>query len=273
MPVEVRSGVGLYQLHRRKQAGQIVLNYVGPDGIANNADDPQLSAAQFAKTSYGDRFLYGIRTPPLVDPYKFAEFMRANPNAVQDIQGVNIQRQRVNTQQMAQDVTSAYVAGTVKLSSKLTLLGGLRGEQTENFVRGAIRINSLGVPILAQGFTNTSKPYFNAIYSQTQRATGDYTDYFPNYQATYRFTPDVVLRAALTRAAPDFLSLTHDLDAVLLAHDTADLEAIDPSGGALRQAADALSTRAQNADLSASERRVAATALAQLFAFVGGEEA
>ena len=81
------------------------------------------------------------------------------------------------------------------------------------------------------------------------------------------------LRAALTHAAPDFLSLTHDLDAVLLAHDTADLEAIDPSGGALRQAADALSTRAQNADISASERRVAATALAQLFAFVGGEEA
>lgn len=199
-PFDLRAGASLYQLHRRKQAGQIVLQYVGPDGIANNADDPQLSAAQFNKTTYGDKFLYGIRTPPLLDPYKFADFMNANPNAVQDIQGTNIQRQRVNTQQMAQDVTSAYFAGNVKVTSKLTLLAGVRAEQTENFVRGAIRINSLGVPILAQGFSNTSKQYFNAIYSQTQRATSDYTDFFPNFQATYRFTPELILRGAVTRS-------------------------------------------------------------------------
>jgi TonB-dependent receptor len=199
-PFELRAGTSLYQLHRRKQAGQIVLQYVGPDGIANNADDPQLSAAQFAKTTYGDKFLYGIRTPPLVDPYKFADFMRANPGAVQDIQGQNIQRQRVNTQQMAQDVTAAYVAGSVRLTPRLTLLGGLRGEQTENFVRGAIRINSLGAPLLARGYSSSSKEYFDAIYSQTQRATSNYTDYFPNLQTTYRFTPDFLFRGALTRS-------------------------------------------------------------------------
>ena len=200
IPFDIRAGASLYQLHRRKQAGQIVLQYVGPDGIANNADDPQLSAAQFAKTTYGDKFLYGIRTPPMVDPYKFADFMKANPGSVQDLQGTNIQRQRVNTQQMAQDVTAAYLASDVHLTPKLTLVGGVRAEETENFVRGAIRINSLGVPILAQGFSSTSKQYFNAIYSQTQRATSKYTDYFPNFQATYRFTPDLLFRAALTRS-------------------------------------------------------------------------
>tara|TARA_R110002049_G_scaffold204045_2_gene374623 strand:- start:1242 stop:2369 length:1128 start_codon:yes stop_codon:yes gene_type:complete len=81
------------------------------------------------------------------------------------------------------------------------------------------------------------------------------------------------LRSAIAQAAPDFLSLTQDLDAVLLAHDDTDLEAIDPSGGALRQAADVLSARAQDADLAAADRRVAATALAQLFSFVAGEDA
>ncbi len=195
LPFDLRAGTGLYQLHRRKQAGQIVLQYVGPDGIANNADDPQLSAAQFAKTTYGDTFLYGIRTPPLVDPYKFAEFMKANPNSVQDLQGTNIQRQRVNTQQMAQDVTFAYVASSVKVTPKLTVMGGIRGEQTENFVRGAIRINSLGV-----GLPANSKPFFDAVYSQTQRATSQYTDFFPNLQTTYRFTPDFLFRGALTRS-------------------------------------------------------------------------
>ena len=119
---------------------------------------------------------------------------------MQDLQGTNIQRQRVNTQQMAQDVTAAYVASTVKVTSRLTLLGGVRAEQTENFVRGAIRINSLGLPILARGFSSTSKQYFDAIYSQTQRATSDYTDFFPNFQATYRFTPDLLFRGALSRS-------------------------------------------------------------------------
>ncbi len=194
-PVELRAGTSLYRLHRRKQAGQIVLNYVGPDGVAGTADDPVLSAAQFAKTNYGDSFLYGIRTPPLVDPYKFGEFMRANFGAVQDIQGANVQRQVVNSQSMAQVVTAAYAAGTLRLTPQLTLVTGLRGERTENFVRGALRQNSLGV-----GLPANSKEFFRAVYSQTQRATSDYTDYFPNYQATYRFTPDVVLRAALTRS-------------------------------------------------------------------------
>ena len=41
---ELRAGASLYQLHRRKQAGQIVLQYVGPDGIANNADEVRLHA-------------------------------------------------------------------------------------------------------------------------------------------------------------------------------------------------------------------------------------
>ncbi|MDP3071052.1 MAG: TonB-dependent receptor [Opitutaceae bacterium] len=194
-PFELRAGASLYQLHRRKQAGQIVLQYVGPDGIGGNADDPLLLASQFAKTTYGDKFLYGIRTPPLVDPYKFAEFMRANPAAVHNIQPQNIQRQRVNTQQMAQNVTAAYFAGTVKLTPRLTFLGGLRAEQTENFVRGAIRVNSLGV-----GLPANSLAFFDAVYSRTQRATSDYTDYFPNGQLTYRFTPNLLLRGALTRS-------------------------------------------------------------------------
>lgn len=81
------------------------------------------------------------------------------------------------------------------------------------------------------------------------------------------------LGSALARVAPDFLDLTSDLDAIRLAHDATDLEAIDPSGGALRQAAEALAASAQDADLSAADRRVAATALSQLFSFVAEQDA
>lgn len=193
-PFDIRVGAALYQLHRRKQAGQIVLNFVGPDGVATTGDEV-LPASLFNDTTYGDKFLYGIRTPPLLDPYKVAVYMKQNPLAMQDIQGTNIQRQRVNTQKMEQDITSTYAASTIKATTKLTILTGVRFEQTENYVRGAIRINSLGV-----GLPNNSKQFFDAIYSQTQRATSKYTDYFPNLQTTYRFTDNVIFRAALTRS-------------------------------------------------------------------------
>ncbi len=193
-PVEFRTGASLYRVQRRKAAGQIVLDFRGPDGIAASGDE-LINAADFADNSYGDKFLFGIRTPPLIDPYKVAAYMRKNPNAFQDVQGTNVQRQAVNSQSVTQDISAAYIAATIKFSPQLTLLLGVRAEQTENFARGAIRINSLG-----NGLTTNSKPWFQAIYSRTQRATSDYLDYFPNAQLTYRFTPNLLLRAASTRS-------------------------------------------------------------------------
>ena len=195
-PFEFRTGASLYQLHRKKQAGQIVLNFLGPDGITGTADDGPntLNASLFdGADTYGDKFLYGIRKPPLLDPYKVADYMRANPLAIQDIAAANIARRFTNSQSMAQDITAAYAAGTVKVGSRLTITGGVRGEQTENFLRGLFRQNSLG-----NGLTGTAQQL--ALYSQTQRVTSDYIDYFPNVQTVYRFTPDLLFRAALTRS-------------------------------------------------------------------------
>lgn len=198
-PVELRAGVSYYKVARRKAAGQIVLSFLGNDGVANSGDEV-INASIFDDTTYSDKFLYGIKTPPLLDPYKVGVYMQQNPKAFQDIQGTNIQRQRVNSQNLTQIITAAYVAGTVKLTEKASILTGVRAEKTENFARGAIRINSLGVPILARGFTNTSKEYFDAIYSQTQKSTASYDDFFPQVQGTYRFTPNAVLRASLSKS-------------------------------------------------------------------------
>jgi iron complex outermembrane recepter protein len=193
-PVELRTGAQYYHLARRKAAGQIVLSFLGPDGIAGTADD-LLNASMFADTTYSDRFLYGIRTPPLLDPYKVGTYMAANPLSFQDIQPQNVQRQAVNSQNLTQDITAAYAAATVRFNQRLSLLGGLRMEKTENFARGTIRINSLG-----NGLVVNSKPWFQAIYSQTQRVSSAYRDYFPQAQLTYRFSPDAILRASVSKS-------------------------------------------------------------------------
>lgn len=193
-PMEFRAGTGLYRIQRRKMAGQIVLSFAGPDGIVGNADDV-INAAQFADTTYGDKFLYGIRTPPLIDPYKVAAYMQQYPLAFQDLQPTNVQRQAVNSQSITEDIPSAYVADTIKVSNRLTLLAGIRYERTENYARGALRQTSLGV-----GLPTNSKAWYQAVYSQSQKYVSKYEDYFPNYQLTYRITPDVILRAAVTRS-------------------------------------------------------------------------
>ena len=126
--------------------------------------------------------------------------MRQNPKAFQNIAGANVQRQAVNSQNLTQIITAAYTAATVRITPRLTLLAGVRAEQTENSARGAIRINSLGVPVLAAGFPASSREYLSAVFSRTQRVTSDYLDYFPNYQLTYRFTPNLLLRVAATRS-------------------------------------------------------------------------
>ncbi len=80
------------------------------------------------------------------------------------------------------------------------------------------------------------------------------------------------LQTLLDRAAPDFMSFKSDLAAVQLAQEASDLDGIDPSGGALRQAAETLSARTQDPDLSAEDRRTALSALSHLFSFVAVEE-
>lgn len=193
-PVEFRTGASYYKIARRKAAGQIVLSFLGPDGVAGTADD-LLNASRFADTTYGDKFLYGIRTPPLLDPYKVGVYMRENPRTFQDIQPQNVQRQAVNTQNLTQLISALYFADTVRFSPRLSLLTGVRVERTENFARGAIRINSLG-----NGLVVNSKEWFQAIYSRTQRVTNQYDDYFPQAQVTYRVSPDAVLRASVSKA-------------------------------------------------------------------------
>ncbi len=193
-PTEFRVGGSFYKMARRKAAGQIVLSFLGPDGIAGNADD-LLNASRFEDTTFGDSFLYGIRTPPLLDPYKVAGYLRENPRAFQDIQPQNVQRQAVNTQNLTQLISALYFADTIRFTPRLSLLTGIRAERTENFARGAIRINSLG-----NGLVVNSKEWFQAIYARTQRVTNQYDDFFPQAQLTYRFSPDAVLRASVTKA-------------------------------------------------------------------------
>ncbi len=74
------------------------------------------------------------------------------------------------------------------------------------------------------------------------------------------------LSAAIDAVAPDFLSCTSDLSAMMTIQDATDLDQIDRAG-ALRSVADRLVTEADDQTRTAADRAVSAAALQRLFAF------
>lgn len=92
-------------------------------------------------------------------------------------------------------------------------------------------------------------------------------------RATGRARPDAraALDRAIARAAPDFLWHSADLDALALAHDTADLDRIDRQG-ALRAAAERLAAEADDPALPAQARATAQAALSHLFTYALDED-
>lgn len=75
------------------------------------------------------------------------------------------------------------------------------------------------------------------------------------------------LSRAANDAAPDFAWLTLNTEGLGALLDNVDLDTIDHAG-ALRQAAETLKSEAENPDLSAEDRGIAAEALARLYAYV-----
>lgn len=81
-----------------------------------------------------------------------------------------------------------------------------------------------------------------------------------------RLSEQAALRAAIAGVEPDFGWFDADLSPLAAEHDTADLDAIDRAG-ALRGAAEALLAEAENRDLAAGDRALAAAALSRLYGF------
>lgn len=201
-PLELRTGLSYSSLDRRKRLQDADIDYVGPDGIYRSGDET-LTLANFAWTD-GPKAPY-FQNPPRYDIVKMANFVNANPGQFLNLDGLNTRNALQGSQQFGQDITAAYVSASVRVGSKLTLIGGVRGEQTDFSARGPLLDRALAAGINPRNNPPAnnlldSHEYWAAALSKTQSASTRYRDYFPNWQAAYRFTPDLILRAAVTRS-------------------------------------------------------------------------
>ncbi len=222
----VKTGVSTNESYRARRTSSFNPTYVGPDGIANNADD-SVARAPVDLTNYAmldfhqprnapqPQFTSGRRAWQLYEQYP-QYFERTAANLRTDLQA-----DARNTEQITERLDSVYLMGDgALLSNRLRILAGVRYERTtddgrtvlqdnqaqyqRNPTTGALILNAQNrpIPITTDGI-EIDKLIYKKLGARLQK---QYGDYYPSLNASYNITPNVISRLGVARTIgrPDF---------------------------------------------------------------------
>ena len=181
----------------------------GPDGVFGNADDVRLDLGQFADTRLPGGWVHRgptntVNTGQWIDAAKVWAFAAAHPEVMTQDQVLAVTIAHAN-KDFTETIPAAYLMATARFG-KLTVVPGVRWEETIDVGGGWGRLNTPAVPAglpLAQQAALT-----NAQYRWISRRT-TYRDIYPNLQAKYNITPNLLVRSAYTETIgrPNFGTL------------------------------------------------------------------
>ncbi|MEN9632104.1 MAG: hypothetical protein RL077_508 [Verrucomicrobiota bacterium] len=181
----------------------------GPDGVFGNADDVRLDLGQFADARLTNGWDHRgptttVNTGQWVDAAKVWEYAAAHPEVVTRDQVLGVTIAHAN-KDFTETIPAAYLMATARLG-KLTVVPGIRWEETTDVGGGWGRLNTPAIPAglpLAQQAALTE-----AQYRWFSRRT-TYHDFYPNVQAKYHLTPNLLARSAYTETIgrPNFGTL------------------------------------------------------------------
>ncbi len=214
-PAAISMGGSVNHLRRTLDYTNKQWTYVGPNGIANDADNemtPFLDAT-YAGTSPGAGFP-GIEW---ASPYAIYDTFIAHPEQfIQTPQQLfsEIQTDVTRSTILNEWITAGFIMGDVKLmENKLRIVGGVRYELTEDYGRGpltdqkaqyltdgngVIQVDGNGDPIRLAP-PNTPE-VANLIYTKNGRySERDYDGFYPSLHFTYNIKPDLVARVAYAK--------------------------------------------------------------------------
>ncbi len=193
----LRGGLDVRQQDRDIRRTDNSWEVIGPDGTVNTADE---IASNYVDNQYGAYSGWGIDNVQWPDPYRLYDSFVQNPTWFRQTtaQILSAERFRIqNSQKLRETVSSAYLQGELKaLNNRLSVVGGVRFEKTEDDGLGALSPNS--------GSTL-------AIVNSTWRERGfkvneSYDGYYPSIHVTFNITDNLIARAAYakTLGRPDF---------------------------------------------------------------------
>jgi iron complex outermembrane receptor protein len=198
-PLTLQAGLRYRKQERYLRNRNQTFTYVGPDGIAGNADDRTLG--QFGDPVFGNYQAYNFPVANWTSNYLLGDFFTRNPQAFTE-NLITTVRNATTPREVQEEVSSAYFQGTVT-ARKLNILAGARYEQTELAGDGRLIRPNAGANITDAIERERER------YRLRERRTNSYDNVFPNLQLKYDLTSSVVLRASYTTniGRPNFNNL------------------------------------------------------------------
>jgi len=212
-PVRLKVGADWRRESRDVLNPTVTYAFVGPDRLANTADD-SASRYDLVSESWSQISLpFGLGRPQRPAPDKAYALLRSHPEYWTTNEVTAISSRANNSQKITEHVAAGYLRGDISLfQNRLKVVGGVRYEATydegwgvlndlsktyRKDARGQIVRDTNGAPVRV-----STDPVALARLQFTERgshAKRDYGDYYPSLNTSYLLTEKLVVRASYAR--------------------------------------------------------------------------
>lgn len=224
IPLNFKAGAEVREEGRDNRRYSESYTYVGPDGVANTADD---NAGAFLDQVYnGSASGFGSKPIQWINPYLLADVYARNPGYFTTNAVSNESSRITNSEKMSERVTAGYLQVDGHLMhGKLRFVTGVRYEKTEDNGQGALvnpdavwQRNSDGSYVIVNG-ARVRRADAGAVGSMDElrlvrkergyRADRSYDGFYPSLHITYEIKENLLLRAAYAKTfgRPDYANI------------------------------------------------------------------
>ncbi len=213
IPVQLRSGLDVRRQDRDIRNNDPDWTFVGPDGIANTADD-RVANYDLLDTVYSKAEApFGLPNLQRPSPYKLWQLYKTNPTYFRYEEANYINTTTAASRKLTETISAAYLRADARFfQDRLLLVGGARYERTTDDGEGRLADirstyrqdaegnlirDAAGRPIRVT--TNAVELARLQYKDRGAVARRDYGDWYPSFNATYHVTTNFQARFAYAR--------------------------------------------------------------------------
>jgi len=234
IPLSIKAGFDVREESRDNRRISESYTYVGPDGVANTADD---NAAYYLDAAYSTQNPYwGQPKVQWIDAYKLNSVYNAMPSYFTTNAVTNETFRRNNSEKITERITAGYLQLDGKLmDGRLRFITGVRYEKTNDNGEGVLsdadavyQKNSDGTYVdgnaTTPGVQRVRRTDAGAVGSLQElnliriergyKADRTYDGYYPSMHVTYNFTDNFLARFAYSKTLgrPDYANIIPNTD-------------------------------------------------------------
>ena len=206
-PLTVKAGLNLQEETRDiRLDNRGNWNFVGPDGVANTADD-NASLYNITDPQYASGpFLFGTPQVPYPDPYSLHTLFLKNPQYFALASAANPTiNSATNSRYFREVISAAYIMADARMfANRLRMSGGVRFERTQDKGYGVLN-NPLAGYITNAAGQRVLNPDLAARAAAQYQDRGNirsvaYNGAYPSFDTSYNVTHNIVARVAYARS-------------------------------------------------------------------------